>query len=457
MLVQQFDQRRRFMRGVALVLAVSLTSAPIGAQAADLVVWWEEGYYDQETEAVGEIIAAFEQASGKQVELLLLNEEEHPGAITAALDAGRPPDVAFGTLMEDYISEWAFEDRLLDLSEAIGYLTDLFDPDALDRAVLVNGTTGQKALYALPMGRTSNNIHVWSSLLEQGGFTLADIPREWEPFWAFWCDDVQPAMRRATGRDDIWGVALPMSAIYDTHLEFLQFVAANHADYVTRDGQLTLDDPHTRRKLIEILDSYTAIYNKGCTPPDSVDWSNTGNNKAFLAQTVVMTVNDTLSIPNTLKNDRPDDYTKNSATIEWPLGLAGEAFPIMGSIYLAVVFKDGANVDTAGEFVRFLVVEGWLAHYLDFAGERMLPAIVKLREGPLWLDPSDRHRMASVMQLALRPLAHNYAAASGDWRHDLVEQEYVWGSAVQRVAAQGISPEQAVDEAIARIKKILGE
>jgi multiple sugar transport system substrate-binding protein len=87
----------------------------------------------------------------------------------------------------------------------------------------------------------------------------------------------------------------------------------------------------------------------------------------------------------------------------------------------------------------------------------MLPAIVKLREGPLWLDPSDRHRMASVMQLALRPLAHNYAAASGDWRHDLVDQEYVWGSAVHRVAAEGISPEQAVDEAIARIKEILGE
>ena len=31
--------------------------APLGAQAADLVVWWEEGYYAQEDEAVAEIIA----------------------------------------------------------------------------------------------------------------------------------------------------------------------------------------------------------------------------------------------------------------------------------------------------------------------------------------------------------------------------------------------------------------
>ena len=29
----------------------------------------------------------------------------------------------------------------------------------------------------------------------------------------------------------------------------------------------------------------------------------------------------------------------------------------------------------AKEFVRFLVREGWLAHYLDFAGDRMLPPL----------------------------------------------------------------------------------
>jgi multiple sugar transport system substrate-binding protein len=33
----------------------------------------------------------------------------------------------------------------------------------------------------------------------------------------------------------------------------------------------------------------------------------------------------------------------------------------------------------------------------------------------------------------------------------------VWGKAIHRVVAEGISPEQAVDEAIARIKEILAE
>jgi multiple sugar transport system substrate-binding protein len=252
-----------------IVVSVLLAVAPAAARAADLVVWWEKGYYDQETAAVGEIIAAFEQDTGKRVELVLLDEEQHPGAIAAALDAGDPPDVAFGTLMEDYISAWAFNDRLVDLTDVVSHFSDLFDPDALDRATLVNATTGRRALYALPMGRTNNHVHVWKSLLEQAGFTLADIPREWGPFWSFWCDDVQPAMRRAAGRDDIWGMGLPMSAVYDTQFEFLQFVAANRADYVTPDGRLVIDDPEIRQKLVGVMQDYTTIYKRGCTPPEA--------------------------------------------------------------------------------------------------------------------------------------------------------------------------------------------
>ena len=128
-----------------------------------------------------------------------------------------------------------------------------------------------------------------------------------------------------------------------------------------------------------------------------------------------------------------------------------------GRVFPAVVFKGGSNVATAKEFVRFLVAEGWLMHYLDFSGERFLPPMSKLLDQPFWLDPSDPHRMAAVMQVASRPLAHNYAAASGDWRHQLVDQEMVWAKAIHRVVTEDISPEQAVDEAIARIKQILSE
>ena len=119
---------------------------------------------------------------------------------------------------------WAYEDRLVDLGETLGPIRDVFDADAIEAATYLNGSEGRRGLYALPMGRSSNHTHVWHSLLEQAGFTLDDIPSEWQAFWSFWCEEVQPAVRRATGRDDIWGIGLPMSAAgLDTFDQLIQF------------------------------------------------------------------------------------------------------------------------------------------------------------------------------------------------------------------------------------------
>jgi multiple sugar transport system substrate-binding protein len=150
---------------------------------------------------------------------------------------------------------------------------------------------------------------------------------------------------------------------------------------------------------------------------------------------------------------------ENSATIEWPLGPDGEAFPTRSEFYPATVFREGRNVGAAKEFVRFLLAEGWLAHYLDFAGERLLPAMPKLLEQPFWLDPSDPHRMRAAMQILSRPHYDDTTLGVRDYERQSprITEENVWGKAVQRVAADGISPEQAVDEAIARIKQIVSE
>ncbi|MCE3247778.1 MAG: ugpB [Geminicoccaceae bacterium] len=156
-----------------ILVAAALVLAPLGARGADLVVWWEEGYYAQEDEAVREIIAAFEQETGKRVELVLYPYAELPGEVEAALKAGQPPDFAFGLRFISDISEWAFNDQLVDLTDTIGHFSDLFEPEALAWWMLLNQKTGQRAFYALPMGRTTNHVHVWRSLLEQAGFTLA--------------------------------------------------------------------------------------------------------------------------------------------------------------------------------------------------------------------------------------------------------------------------------------------
>ena len=89
------------MRRRAIVMALALILAPLGAQAADLVVWWEQGFYPKEDEAVREIVAAFEQETGKEVELVLLPQVEIHDKAEAAFKAGQSPDFVWGTLSQN--------------------------------------------------------------------------------------------------------------------------------------------------------------------------------------------------------------------------------------------------------------------------------------------------------------------------------------------------------------------
>ncbi len=447
------------MHSRAVVLAVALVMASPAAWAANLVVWWDKGFYPQEDAAIAEIIAAFAQKTGKQVELVQAAQSEMLQKAQAALEAGQPPDFLFGSAAGTYgVAQWAYEDRLVDLAGVLAPVLDLFDADAIGASTLLDGKTGRRGLYALPMGRYSNNIHVWSSLLERAGFTLADIPKEWQAFWSFWCEQVQPAVRKVLGRDDIWGVGLPMSAAaLDTDDELLQFDLAYGTPWLDRDRRPQVDDPVVRAGIIKALTAYTAIWRKGCTPPNSTSWTNIGNNKAFLAQTVVMTPNTSLSIPGALRTARPDDYYKNAATIDWPDAADGQPLVIVGAIQRAVVFKAGRNPALAEDFVRFLAEEGWLAHWLDFAGDRLMPPMRKLVEQPFWLDASDPHRMRGAIQIMTRQHLMSMDVRDHEWQSGPIWSEHVWGNAVHRIVTEGTSPEQAVDEAIARIKQILSE
>jgi multiple sugar transport system substrate-binding protein len=242
------------IRAALLAAALALTAIP--SSAADLIVWWEKGQCPEEDQSVRELIAAFEQKTGKRVEFDNTHQRRNLSVKTLmALVAGQPPDFLFGVDIYSYFSQWAHEGKLANLADAIGPLAAQFDQDTRDHATLPDAT-GRRGFYALPMARSSNHVHVWKSELERAGFTLQDIPKEWEPFWAFWCEKVQPAARAATGRDDIYGVGLVMSvAASDTANQFWQFVSAYEADYLTRDGRLVIDDPVVRASLVMALDS----------------------------------------------------------------------------------------------------------------------------------------------------------------------------------------------------------
>jgi multiple sugar transport system substrate-binding protein len=433
---------------------MALLIAPLPALAADLTIAWEEGFYPEEDKAIEAVVANYEKDTGKDAELTFYSQDELTDKVLAALEAGTPPDLLLG-LGGSNLPRWALDDMLADLSDVLGPIEDQFFPGVLDKVRLLNSQTGQAAYYAVPIGQYGHYIHVWKSLLDQAGIKLEDIPQEWDAFWAFWCDTVQPAVREATGRDDFYGIGLPMSVdASDTVSGLDQFRDAYQVSYLSPDGEPRLDEPAVREQIVKILADYTAVWGKGCTPPDSVEWTNIDNNKNFHDQKVAMTINSTLSIPNALMAERPDDYYQNTTTMPWPKGPGGEPYGIETGFIRAVVFKDGANVDAAKDFLRYLLSEGRLGAYLEASLGRGLPTMPALLETPFWQDSKDPHRTAAANQLG-QPVAPSYPNLNP--KYGQVEEEAIWEKAVNRIVVDGLTPEQAADEAIARIKQILAE
>jgi hypothetical protein len=66
----------------------------------------------------------------------------------------------------------------------------------------------------------------------------------------------------------------------------------------------------------------------------------------------------------------PSGLGENAVTLEWPTGAYGQPLAIWTGFTEAAVFRSGGHEEVAEAFVRFLVGNGWLEHWLDFAGDR---------------------------------------------------------------------------------------
>jgi multiple sugar transport system substrate-binding protein len=193
------------------LFASALLVAPLSAQGADLTIWWTKGFYPAEEEGIRRVVEDFQKETGTSVDLSLYTQTDLPVKLLAALMADQPPDLAYSVGFGPHLQCWAYEGRLVDLDGIVEPIAGSIDPALLDAAYLPNGQTGRRTYYSLPIVWASIHIHVWRSLLEQAGIGTNEIPHDWSAFWDFFCDRVQPAVREATGRREIYGMGLPVS------------------------------------------------------------------------------------------------------------------------------------------------------------------------------------------------------------------------------------------------------
>ena len=451
----------------ALVAAGLMAGSPAMAQAQEkLTVWWVKGFYKSEDDALFEAVKKFEaKYKNIKVELSQYPIQDTIPKTVSALDSGSPPDVAYSDVYDFQVTaKWAYDGKLEDISKVIDPLRAKFEPAALSTTFLFNNATQSRAYYAFPIKQQTIHIQYWKDMLAESGYKESDIPKDWKGYWDFWCDKVQVGYRKNSGKRG-FGAGFPMGVdSSDTFFSFLTFMDAYNVKLVNDSGKLLVDDPAVRDGLIKAMSDYTSVYSKGCTPPSSTSWKDPDNNVAFHNKTIVMTHNATISIAAKWLDDMNNaaltpeqraiakkNYTELIATAGFPNKPDGSKMVYRAAVKTGVIFKDAKNKEGAKKFVAFMLEEANLTPYVEGSLGRWFPVQKLAQQSPFW--KGDPHRLAVYNQFMNGTTPFEFTK---NFKFTVLNNENVWGKAMNRILNEKVPVDKAVDEMIARIKVVAG-
>ncbi len=451
--------------GLACALAAAGLWAAAPAMAQEkITVWWGKGFYKAEDDALFAAIKKFEAKYPKyKIDLSLYAPQEAIPKTVASLDAGNPPDVAYGDVYDFQVTaKWAFEGKLEDISSIIDPMRAKFEPAALATTFLLNNTNQKRAYYAFPVKQQTMHIQYWKDMLGDAGFKESDIPKDWKGYWDFWCDKVHTSYRQKTGTR-AFGTGFPMGVdSSDSFFSFLTFMDAYNVKLVSDSGKVLVDDPSVRQALINAVTDYTAVYSKGCTPPSATSWKDPDNNVAFHNKTIIMTHNATISIAAKWLDDMNNatlteaqratakaNYTEKIATAGFPNKPDGSKMTYRAAVKTGVIFQQSKNKAGAKAFVAFMLDDANLTPYVEGSLGRWFPVTKAAQQSPFW--KVDAHRTAVYNQFMAGTTPFEFTK---NYKFTVLNNENVWAKAMNRVLSEKVPVPQAVDEMIARIKVV---
>lgn len=419
-----------------------------------LKIWWDKGFTLEEDEALQQLVSDWEQQSGNQIKLSFYTTDELAQKVERELRAGHPPDIIMSFKTERSLNaRLAWEGKLADVSDVIEPVKRLYPETVLKTVNFYNNIEKKRSYYGVPIHQATMHVYYWRDLLKQVGRSERDIPKDWDGFWEFWKqmqDDLQSQQKQ-----DIYGLGFPISVeAADTYYLFEQILEAYDVQILDTEGQLLINDPQVRQGIVKVLDWYAQFYQQGYIPPDALHWLNPDNNRSLLNRAVVMTPNETLSIPAAVRQD-PDTYHNKLGILEFPNKPSGKPMRYLITAQQAVLFAESKNQKTAKDFLAHLLQPEIMGVYLKAAGGRNLPVLEPIWKDPFWTDPNDPHISTAAKTLIKEQTRLYYIAQNP--AYSIVLKENVWGKALKRVFVDGSSSEQAADEAIERIKKIFDQ
>ena len=204
--------RRSLLRNsLAIAAAAGKSARPYLANAAatTATVWWTQGFAEEEDLSFKKIVADYEKVSGNTIEYSIVPYAPMRQKIVSAVTSGVALDL-FQNTPAEIIALYAWQDKLVDVSDIVETHQKEYTETALLRAHCYNNVEKRRSFYGVPYTVGASMNHIWRPLVEKAGYSMEDLPKTWDPYYDFF-KDVQKQLR-ARGMRHVYAIGFQLSS-----------------------------------------------------------------------------------------------------------------------------------------------------------------------------------------------------------------------------------------------------
>jgi multiple sugar transport system substrate-binding protein len=444
-------RRSLINRSIAFAAAGTIARPYIAnAQAKTAVMWWTQGFVQEEDVSIKKIVADYEKVSGNKIELSIMPFAPLRQKIVSAVTSGVVPDF-FTNTPSELIALYAWEDKLVDVSDVVATQKEEFNETTLININCYNSVTKKRSFYGVPYTIGTLPNHIWRPLVEKAGYKMEDIPKTWDAYYDFF-KEVQKGLRAQKMRN-VYGLGLNVTTNgNDPNNVFAYFLSAyGGRNIVSPDGKLNVDDPQVKQAVIKALTYPTTAYKDKFVPPSAINWNDADDNNAFHAKTIVMDLDGTISTEVALLSKGLKEDYDNVVTMG--LALSNEGKPVASPANNACLLipKGAKNVEVAKDFAKYFIQPKVNNEWLKTGLGRSIPCMPSVvKDDPWWF--SDPHRKAYVEQGVLGPTLPQFWVFNPGFAQ--VQNEHTFMTGWMDIIMNGMAPEQAAEKAFKRVTEI---
>ncbi|MGL4608378.1 MAG: ABC transporter substrate-binding protein [Trueperaceae bacterium] len=397
--------RRRFLRNAAGTGALLATSGnllhvlgqeqeeldlPQGGTGKLTVIHRAE-YFKEVEELFRASVEAFASENSIELDISTANPEvfgDFVAKMTAAVQAGNPPDLAFHSLSITQMHSLGLLEDVTDVVDAmIAQYGDIVPASAREGAFI------DDKWWAVPFISSTGAWFARKDIFEAKGIDVNTL-KTW--------DERRDAALEASDPDNkMWGWGITINKSGDGHGVIISCLQAFGSRFVDETGlKVVFDSPETVAAVEWLNETYTSEKYRPMLPPGIESWTDSNNNEAYLAGTIGMTAN-AFSVYAKAKGDKNPVY-ENTAVLHVPQNNDGTLFE-GGSSSWFTIFKGSQNVDVSKQLIQKMLEPEVFTPMAQLGGGLFLPAYKNLWNDELRaIDPN----MKIIEEIVFNPVIH---------------------------------------------------